>query len=173
MSRTPTPNGKSPGGGTPAVVALERAGVAFTVHEFAFEPGELGYGKAAATALGVDESRVFKTLLVETLAAAGPGHAVGIVPVSGTLSLKAMAHALGVKRAAMLDTAAAERVTGYVVGGISPIGQKKAARTIVDTSALTHSTIFVSGGKRGLDIEIDPRDLVDVLDAITADIAAP
>jgi len=153
-------------------VALERAGVEFRVHTFDNDiaPGEVGYGKAAAAALGVAEERVFKTLLVEV-----PGpirHAVAIVPVSGQLSLKAMAVAVGAKRVDMLDPRVAERTTGYVVGGISPFGQKKPLTTIVDVSALDHDTIFVSGGKRGLDIEVAPRALLSVLGAVSAPISA-
>jgi len=153
-------------------VALERAGVEFRVHTFDNDiaPGEVGYGKAAAAALGVAEERVFKTLLVEV-----PGpirQAVAIVPVSGQLSLKAMAVAVGAKRVDMLDPRVAERTTGYVVGGISPFGQKKPLTTIVDVSALDHDTIFVSGGKRGLDIEVAPRALLSVLGAVSAPISA-
>ncbi|MEY3617782.1 MAG: hypothetical protein RL726_480, partial [Actinomycetota bacterium] len=158
-------------GGTPATVALERAGVEFNVRSFDNDiaPGESGYGKAAAAALGVSEQRVFKTLLVE---ANGPvRHAVAVVPVSGQLSLKAMAVAIGAKRVDMLEARTAERITGYVVGGISPFGQKKPLPTVVDSSALDHETIFVSGGKRGLDIEIAPRALTDVLGAINAAIS--
>ena len=132
-------------------------------------PGEIGFGKAAAAALGVIEERVFKTLLVETTGAVR--HAVGIVPVSGQLSLKAMAVAVGAKRVDMLDPRSAERLTGYVVGGISPFGQKKPLTTVVDVSALDHDTIFVSGGKRGLDIEVAPHALLSVLGAVSAPIS--
>ena len=158
-------------GGTPAVVALERAGVQFRVHAFDNDiaPGDHGYGKAAALALGVDEARVFKTLLV-VLTGAASRHAVGIVPVSGQLSLKSMAGATEAKKAEMLEPREAEKMTGYVVGGISPFGQRKPLPTVIDESCLGHSTIFVSGGKRGLDIEIAPADLIAVLGASTADI---
>lgn len=172
MSRSPTPKRGASSGGTPATIALERAGVEFRVHTFDNDvaPGEIGFGKAAAAALGVIEERVFKTLLVETTGAVR--HAVGIVPVSGQLSLKAMAVAVGVKRVDMLDPRSAERLTGYVVGGISPFGQKKPLTTVVDVSALDHDTIFVSGGKRGLDIEVAPRALLSVLGAVSAPISA-
>jgi Cys-tRNA(Pro)/Cys-tRNA(Cys) deacylase len=180
MSRSTTPKNTSTStsrkgaasGGTPATVALERAGVQFGVRSFDNDiaPGELGYGKAAAAALGVSEQRVFKTLLVE---ATGPvRHAVAIVPVSGQLSLKAMAAAIGAKKADMLEARTAERLTGYVVGGISPFGQKKSLPTVVDASALDHETIFVSGGKRGLDVEIAPHALLTVLGAVSAAISA-
>jgi len=176
MSKSPTPKRPSSGGGTPAILALERAGVPFVIHQFDHPAttGDIGYGKAAANALGVDESRVFKTLLVE-ISDSGSGshrHAVGIVPVSGSLSLKAMAIAVGAKRADMMAPAVAERLTGYVVGGISPFGQKKSSVTVIDVSATAHPTIFVSGGKRGLDIEIAGADLISVLDAISAPIVA-
>jgi len=176
MSKSPTPKRPSSGGGTPAILALERAGVPFVIHQFDHPAttGDIGYGKAAANALGVDESRVFKTLLVE-ISDSGSGshrHAVGIVPVSGSLSLKAMAIAVGAKRADMMAPAVAERLTGYVVGGISPFGQKKSSVTVIDVSATAHPTIFVSGGKRGLDIEIAGANLISVLDAISAPIVA-
>ena len=176
MSKSPTPKRPSSGGGTPAILFLERAGVPFVIHQFdnPTTSSDVGYGKAAANALGVDESRVFKTLLVE-LGDSGPGsprHAVGIVPVSGSLSLKAIASAVGAKRADMMAPAVAERLTGYVVGGISPFGQKRTSMTVIDVSATAHPTIFVSGGKRGLDIEIAGADLISVLDAISAPIVA-
>ncbi len=176
MSKSPTPKRPSSGGGTPAILALERAGVPFVIHQFDHPAttGDIGYGKAAANALGVDESRVFKTLLVEISdsGSGSPRHAVGIVPVSGSLSLKAMAIAVGAKRADMMAPAVAERLTGYVVGGISPFGQKKSSVTVIDVSATAHPTIFVSGGKRGLDIEIAGADLISVLDSISAPIVA-
>lgn len=151
--------------------SLEAAQVSFEVHHFPdLADGDLGYGKVAARALGVDESRVFKTLLVNVQGAPLP-HAVGIVPVSGQLSLKAIAHALGAKRAEMLDPKQAERLTGYVVGGISPFGQRRPLPTIIDETCANHATIYVSGGRRGLDIEITWSDLVRVLNATVAGIA--
>lgn len=156
-------------GGTPATVALERAGVAFTVHEFEHDPAERNYGRAAAEALGVEEARVFKTLL----ASVDGIPAVAVVPVAGQLALKQLAGALGKKRAEMLDPQVAERITGYVVGGISPFGQKKRIPTVLDESARAYETIFVSGGKRGMDLEVAPTDLLLVLDAIMAPISAP
>ena len=159
-------------GGTPAIVVLEQAQAVFSVHSFSNDvaPGEHGYGKAAAQALGVEEDRVFKTLLV-TVEGGLSTHAVGIVPVSGKLSFKAIAAALGAKKTDMLDPVAAERMTGYVVGGISPFGQRKLLPTVIDETATLWDTIFVSGGKRGLDIEIDPHDLVRILTATVADIS--
>jgi len=157
-------------GATPAIVMLERSGVEFAIHAFDHElvdVEELGYGKAAAHALGVDESRVFKTLLAQTEKSA----VVAIVPVSSQLSLKSLALVLGVKRCEMVLATDAQRITGYVVGGISPFGQKKKLFTVVDASAAEHQTIFVSGGRRGLDLEVAPSDLIRVLDAKSGAIA--
>lgn len=173
----------SPGASTPAIRLLTQSGVAFRVHTFdnTLSAGDHGYGKAAADALGVDESRVFKTLLVRVHTGSGHagskhdgpghGHAVGIVPVSGTMSLKAMATALGAKRVEMLDTPTAERLTGYVVGGISPLGHRTRSSTVIDVSAFDHETIFVSGGKRGVDVELSPHDLLQMVQATSAAIA--
>jgi Cys-tRNA(Pro)/Cys-tRNA(Cys) deacylase len=145
-------------------VALERAGVAFTVHAYDHDPRSASYGLEAADALGLDPDAVFKTLLAEV-----DGElVVAVVPVSGQLDLKALAAALGGKRAAMADPAVAERTTGYVVGGISPIGQRKRLRTVVDETATTEPAVYVSGGRRGVDLGLDPADLVRVLDAQVA-----
>lgn len=161
--------------GTPAMVELERAGVAYTAHEFAHDPSERSYGLAAARAIGVDPDRVFKTLLADVTFSAGAGTAVrqvvGIVPVSAQLSLKELAAAAGGKRAEMCAPADAERITGYVVGGISPFGQKKRLQTVIDETCELSDSIFVSGGRRGLDIELAPSDLIRLLDAMTAPIA--
>ena len=150
-------------GGTPATVALTRAGIAFTLHEYAHDPRAESYGLEAAAALGLDPARVFKTLMAN----ADQRLAVAVVPVAGQLDLKAFARALGASRASMADKAAAERATGYVVGGISPIGQKRAHPTVLDSSALDQPTIYVSAGRRGLDLEIAPEDLVRITGAIT------
>jgi len=155
-------------GGTRAVVALTAAGVHLDVHEFSNDPSERGYGLAAAAALGVEADRVFKTLIAVI---DDNDHAVAIVPVSGQLSLKELASALGAKRADMCEVHTAERLTGYVVGGISPFGQKRSLPTVIDESCILFDTIFVSGGRRGLDIEIAPDDLLSVLAARTAPIA--
>lgn len=156
---------KSPGG-TPATVALTRANVAFTLHAYDHDPRATSYGLEAAAALNVSPERVFKTLLSEV-----DGRlVVGIVPVDGQLDLKALARAVGGSKAVMADPSTAERVTGYVVGGISPLGQKRRSPTVVDETALAHPTVFVSAGRRGLDLEIAPADLVRVLDATTGQI---
>ncbi|MFD7728995.1 Cys-tRNA(Pro) deacylase [Kitasatospora phosalacinea] len=156
-------------GGTPATVALDTAGVPFTVHEYAHDPAAASYGAEAAQAMGVSPDRVFKTLLAE----ADGALAVAVVPVSGQLDLKALAAALGTKRATMADPAAAERSTGYVVGGISPLGQRRKLRTVVDSGALAHPTVFVSAGKRGTEVELAPADLVRLTAALTAPVAKP
>lgn len=155
-----------PVGGTPATVALTAAGIAFEVRTYDHDPRAASYGVEAAEALGVEPARVFKTLL----AALDGTLVVGIVPVSGQLDLKALARALGGSRAAMAEVAAAERATGYVAGGISPVGQKRAHPTVLDASALAHESILVSGGRRGFDIELAPRDLVAITGAVTATI---
>lgn len=160
---------KKPGGGTPATLALTRAGVRFTVHAYDHDPGAASYGLEAAQALGLDPATVFKTLLAEV----DGDLVVGIVPVSGQLDLKALAAAVGGKKARMADPVAAERVTGYVVGGISPIGQKRRLRTVLDASAADHMTVYVSGGRRGVDLGLAPADLVRVTEAALAPIARP
>lgn len=154
--------------GTPATVALRAAGIAFTEHPYDHDPAQTNYGLEAASALGLDPDRVFKTLLADV-----DGRlVVGIVPVTGKLDLKHLAAAVGGKRATMADPALAERRTGYVVGGISPIGQKTAHSTVLDETAELWDTVFVSGGRRGFDIELAPADLVRITKATVADIAA-
>ena len=154
--------------GTPATVELRRLGIEFAVHEYAHVPGAIGYGLEAAAALEVHPDRVFKTLLADV---DGVGLVVGIVPVSGSLDLKALAAAAGGKRAAMADPAVAERRTGYVVGGISPIGQRTRLPARIDESVELWPTVYVSGGRRGLDLELAPADLLRATGARTADIA--
>ncbi len=156
------------GKGTPAVTAARRAGVDATIHEF--EPGGVdgrGYGAAAADALGVEPQRVFKTLVVS----ADSGLAVAIVPVDHECDLRAVAGALGAKRAVMADQRDAERATGYVAGGISPLGQRRRLPTVLDASAGDHATVFVSGGRRGLELELGPSDLIALTGAVVAPIA--
>jgi Cys-tRNA(Pro)/Cys-tRNA(Cys) deacylase len=158
-------------GGTPAIVMLDDAGASFTVHEFHHEPSERNYGLVAAEALGVEPDRVFKTLVVNLTGDRGVEQVVGIVPVSGQLSLRELSQALGGKRAEMCPPEIAQRITGYVVGGISPFGQKKRLRTVIDETCILFDTVFVSGGKRGLDVEVSPDVLVSVLGAVVAPIA--
>lgn len=153
--------------GTPATVALTRAGVPFQVRAYEHDPAAASFGLEAAEALGVEPARVLKTLLADV-----DGRlVVGIVPVDGSLDLKALAAAVDGKKAAMAEAAVAERTTGYVVGGISPLGQRKALPTVLDESAVTHDTVLVSGGRRGLDVELAPADLVRLTAATVAPIA--
>lgn len=154
-------------GSTPAILALNAAGVGFRVREFEADPAERHYGQAAALALGVELDRVFKTLIATV---DDHKHVVAIVPVSGQLSLKELAAAVRGKRAEMCLPETAERLTGYVVGGISPFGQKRPLPAVIDETCVLFDSIFVSGGRRGLDIEIAPDDLIAVLGAVTAPI---
>jgi Cys-tRNA(Pro)/Cys-tRNA(Cys) deacylase len=147
---------------TPAVVAAERAGISFTLHEYEHEAGA-AYGPEAAAKTGVDPARVFKTLVVSQDGALS----VAVVPVAAQLDLRALG-----KRAALAERTAAERATGYVLGGISPLGQRKRLPTLLDESALGHETIFVSAGRRGLEIELAPEDLVRLTRARVAAIAS-
>lgn len=161
------------GGATPAVRALAAAGVEYTEHPYEHDPAAQSYGLEAAEAIGAAPDRVYKTLLAQTDLPADHGLVVGIVPVTGQLDLKALAAAVGAKKATMSDPSLAERVTGYVVGGISPVGQKRALPTLVDESAMTHATVFISGGRRGLDLELPPSDLVELTSATLVAIAKP
>lgn len=154
---------------TPATTALAAAGVAFTLHEYDHDARAGSYGGEAAAAMDVDPGRVLKTLLADVDGAL----TVGVVPVAGQLDLKALAKAAGGRRAAMAEPRAAERATGYVVGGISPLGQRRSHPTVVDESALTHPTVFVSAGRRGLEVELSPADLVRLTGARVARIGKP
>jgi Cys-tRNA(Pro)/Cys-tRNA(Cys) deacylase len=159
--------GKDGGKGTPATVAAAKANVEFTLHPYEPDPAADSYGEAAARALGVPPERLFKTLLAEvdgTLT-------VAVVPVSGSLDLKALAAAVGGKKAQMADPKTAERATGYVVGGISPLGQRRRLPTVVDESASGFASVYVSAGRRGLQIEMAPADLVRLTGATLAGIA--
>jgi Cys-tRNA(Pro)/Cys-tRNA(Cys) deacylase len=157
---------KKASGGTPATVALSAAGIAYTAHAYPHDPRSTSYGLEAAEALGLNPDRVHKTLM----ASVDGTTTVAIVPVSGQLDLKALARALGGSKAVMADPADAQRLTGYVVGGISPVGQRRAHPTVLDERALAWPTIFVSGGKRGLDLELAPADLVAITGAVLAPI---
>jgi Cys-tRNA(Pro)/Cys-tRNA(Cys) deacylase len=157
-------------GVTPAVVELEAAGITHTIHEY--ERGEelRDFGREAAESLGLPFDQVFKTLVAVVDSAAGEELVVAVVPVSCQMSLKRLAAAVGAKRAAMCDPARAERSSGYIVGGISPLGQRRRLRTVVDETAELFDTIYVSGGRRGMDIGLDPRDLIVHLGAVVAPI---
>jgi len=155
------------GAGTPATVALQRAGVAFTTHSYEHAVAR-GWGPEAAAALGLDPARVFKTILCEVDGRA----AVAVVPVTGNVGLKALAAAVGGKRADLMEATKAQRRTGYVLGGISPFGQKQVSPTVVDATALDGAVMYVSAGRRGLEIALAPADLVRVLAATVAPISA-
>lgn len=156
------------GPGTPATKALDAAGVPYAARAYTHDPAAASYGTEAAAALGVDPGRVFKTLMVEVGTGGSSQLCVAIVPVTGNLDLKAAAAAFGAKRAVMADPAAAERRTGYVRGGISPLGQRQPSPAAVDDSALVHETVLVSGGRRGFDVELSPADLVRLTGAVVA-----
>ncbi len=155
---------------TPAVNAAKRGKVQFELHHYQHDPNHPSYGEEAALALAVEPTRVFKTLVVQL---DGKGLAVGVVPVSGTLDLKALAEAAGAKRAAMAPVAEAERATGYVVGGISPLGQKRRLPLFLDATATHWPTLFVSAGRRGLEIELSAADLLHLTAGQLAPIARP
>ncbi len=151
---------------TPATVALEKAGIAFKLHEYDYDPNAERIGMQAAEALGVAPERLLKTLMAK----AGNAAVCALVPSDKEVSLKRLAAAAGSKDAAMLPPAEAERTTGYHVGGISPFGQRKRAPAFIERAALLHRTVFVNGGRRGLQIEIAPADLVRAIDAKAADL---
>lgn len=159
-------------GATPAVLALEKAGVRYTVRTFEHDPEVENYGDEAAAALDMPAQQICKTLLVDLDGGPHDGRmGVTVVPVTMMLDLKGVAAAFGAKKAAMADPAAAERSTGYVVGGISPLGQKKRLPTVLDAAAASEPVILVSGGRRGLDVELAPADLVTALDATVAPVS--
>lgn len=160
---------KQAAAGTPAITALTKAAVPFTTHAYEHDPAHPSYGEEAAQALGITPDRIFKTLVADVDGVL----TVAVVPVSGSLDLKALATAVGGKRASMADPAAAERTTGYVLGGISPLGQRRRLRTVVDASASAHTTICVSAGRRGLEVELSPSDLTALTAAVLAPVARP
>jgi len=155
------------GQGTAATALLTRQGIPYTVHAYEHDPRHGSYGTEAAEALGVASGQVFKTLVAEVDGAL----TVGVVPVTAQLDLKALAAAVGGKKAAMADVAAAERATGYVAGGISPLGQRRRLPVVIDATALEFPSVYCSGGRRGLEIELAPRDLVRAANATVAPIA--
>ena len=159
---------KHPGGaGTPATAALDRAGIAYTLHPYAHDASADSYGEEAAKALGLSPDEMFKTLLVK----ADLDVVVAVTPVRSSLDLKAVARAVGAKRATMAEPDSAERLTGYVIGGISPLGQRTALRTVLDQSARQLRRVYVSAGKRGVSLGISPDDLVTATGALLAPIS--
>lgn len=159
------------GRSTPATLAASAAGVAFTVHEYIHDPHADSYGLEAAVALGLDPRRVFKTLVAAIDRNSRSELVIGVVPVVGQLDLKALATAVGVKRAVMAKVANAERSSGYVAGGISPLGQRRSLTTVIDESVYLHDTVFVSAGRRGLEIELVPDVLIKLTSAVVTAIA--
>jgi Cys-tRNA(Pro)/Cys-tRNA(Cys) deacylase len=155
---------------TPAAVVLDAAQVSYRLHTYQHDPANTNYGAEAAAALGIDPLRMFKTLVVD-LGTSRPELAVAVVPVAGQLSLKQFAQVMGAKRSSLADPALVARSTGYVLGGVSPLGQKVALPTLIDESAQLWETIFVSGGRRGVDVELSPDDLARLTKAAFADIA--
>jgi len=156
------------GQGTPATALLKKQKVTHRVHEYRHDPRAESYGGEAVAALGIAPERCFKTLVAEVDGAL----VVGVVPVNGSLDLKALAAAVGGKRAAMADPAAAERATGYVRGGISPLGQRKRLPVVLDATAQDHETVYVSAGRRGLEVELAPADLLRLTGGTAAPIKA-
>ena len=152
---------------TPGINVAKKAKVAHKVHEYTHDSSSESYGLEAAEKLGVPEARVFKTLIVNL---DGKELAVGVIPVSSMLSMKLMAKAAGVKKATMAARSDVARSTGYVLGGVSPLGQKKRLKTILDSSVINHSTVYVSAGRRGLEIELSPDDLVKLVNGVLAEI---
>ena len=152
---------------TPAIKLLKKQKIPHTIHEYKHDSNAYSYGEEAAQKMGVDPKRVFKTLVVQS----DKMMAVGIVPVTSTLNLKSMAKALGVKKVTMADPKNVENTTGYILGGVSPLGQKKRLKTVIDQSAFEFESIFVSAGKRGLEVEVVPKDLEKLLQADKAKIA--
>jgi Cys-tRNA(Pro)/Cys-tRNA(Cys) deacylase len=147
---------------TPAITQAKKAKIRFRVHEYEHDPAAGAYGLEAAQKLGLDPKRVFKTLVAS---ADGKELVVAVVPVAQHLDMKLLAKAVGAKKAAMAEARAVERTTGYVLGGVSPLGQKKRLKTVIDRSAQDHETIFVSAGRRGMDMELSPADLAALTSA--------
>ncbi len=154
---------------TPAIKLLQNAKTTFKTHEYTHDPATESYGLEAAEKMGVDAAQVFKTLVVMLDA---KDYAVGVIPVSDMLSMKQIAKAAGAKKAAMADKSDVERITGYVLGGVSPLGQKKRLKTFIHNSAQELATVFFSAGRRGLEIEMSPQDLKNQTQGQFADLTS-
>ena len=166
QNRNPVPMRRK---ATPATVAAGRTKTTYTLHRYECAPDSHSYGSDAADALGIPHHHVFKTLITEVDGVI----TVGVLPVSTTLDLKALAAAVGGKKAVMADTTRAEKITGYVRDGISPLGQRKRLRTVIDSSVTTLMSVYVSAGQQGLQMELRPRDLISLTEAVTAPIGTP
>lgn len=153
---------------TPGINTAKKAKINFEVHEYTHDPQNESFGEEAASKLGIPQEQVFKTLVV---AYSAKELAVAVVPVSSMLNMKHLAKALGVKKTSMAKASDVERTTGYVLGGVSPLGQKKRLKTIIDSSATEYSTIFVSAGRRGLSIQLNPQDLLSLTNGIFEEIS--
>ena len=154
---------------TPGIKVAQQQGIAHNIHEYSHDPASESYGSEAAEKLGISPQQVFKTLVIQL---DGKELAVAVLPVSKMLSMKLAAKALGAKKAAMADKGDVERSTGYVMGGVSPLGQKKRLRTAIDASALNFDTLYISAGRRGLEIELGPGDLKTLLNATISPLCA-
>jgi Cys-tRNA(Pro)/Cys-tRNA(Cys) deacylase len=152
---------------TPGINSARKNKIVYTVHEYSHDESSESYGSEAAEKMGVPEGRVFKSLVVSL---DNKELVVGVIPVSSMLSMKLIAKVAGAKKAAMADKSDVERSTGYVLGGVSPLGQKKRLRTIIDSSASNYSTVYVSAGRRGLEIELCPSDLMRLANGVLAEI---
>lgn len=152
---------------TPAITVARKSAINFHLHEYSHDPSHSSYGLEAAEKLSVAPARVFKTLVVKL---DRNELAVGVVPVTSQLNMKMMAKALGSKKAAMADAAEVQRSTGYVLGGVSPLGQKKRLKTVIDSSSIEWDSLYVSAGRRGLEIQLNPQDLQSLTQAVFADI---
>ncbi len=152
---------------TPAINLIKKNGIAHQVHEYSHDPSSESYGLEAAQRMGVSKQRVFKTLIVRL---DSNELVVAVLPVSSMLSMRLIAKAMGAKKAVMAEKADVERSTGYVLGGVSPLGQKRRLKTVIDSSAEKHPLIYVSAGRRGLEIELDPGDLRSLSNAIFTEI---
>jgi len=154
---------------TPAIDSVKKAKIEYKIHEYEHDPSNQAYGDEASDKMGIAKERIFKTLVVSL---GEKEFGVGLVPVSSQLNLKQIAKALGSKKAAMAQAADVERITGYVLGGVSPLGQKKRLKMVIDSSAMQFSTIFISAGRRGLELEFQPEDLRQLTSAVVGDICS-
>jgi Cys-tRNA(Pro)/Cys-tRNA(Cys) deacylase len=150
---------------TPAIKLLNKLKIDFNVLSYQHDPKETAYAKEAANKLGISPEQVFKTLVFETVSKQGIDYCVTILPATHQADLKAVANAVGAKKAALAPANKVQNMTGYILGGVSPFAQKRKLKTLIDQSAMAHNTVFVSAGKRGIEIELEPKSMKDILDA--------